>query len=474
MDENKEVKVSELKEGTLLELLWPPSGQWQIGTITHNWKNGEVAIRFEDDPFEEPLSYRLESYQFRVLSSVVKKERDETGSGGVSEQKPEDDGDTPMKQKQQQQEAEAAEDKGEQAADDEIEAIIDYVYNDNNEYGEAFNLYRVKWKGVSLSESTWEPKEHLSNASEMIERYNAQIAECNDNALNIRNVRRSPFDNNLLHDLWNLLHEVGDDEDNRYGAVWESEGRAFQVVDVERFGSNFLSRNKHPLIEDNSYDSFSRRMAVLGFEQETLSKLYHHPCFNAVSSKLIDLVGKNSLPLPDQHDKAALFKSRVLKEREKEREKTAAAAAAATGAVMSSSSSSLPSRPRQHTGGAAPVNMQMHHMYMQRMAPVVRPPTNVVYDLFVPIESDLDLNQCHLWTEHEVAQWIRHLPEWGNYYASKMMQNGVDGRMLLEMSDLQLVMNETDIQAMHRATFIHAVNQLRAIRRKSLLLQYVG
>ena len=64
------------------------------------------------------------------------------------------------------------------------------------------------------------------------------------------------------------------------------------------------------------------------------------------------------------------------------------------------------------------------------------------YGLFVPIETCLDLNQAHLWTEHEVGEWIRHLPDWGNYYAAKFIENGVDGRILLEYNDLELVMKE--------------------------------
>eukprot|EP01084_Bolivina_argentea_P283830 486212_1 len=58
-----------LRDGTIIELLWPPSGQWQKGTITHVWGNGEYAIQFADDPFNEPLSYRLDSYSYRIISS---------------------------------------------------------------------------------------------------------------------------------------------------------------------------------------------------------------------------------------------------------------------------------------------------------------------------------------------------------------------------------------------------------------------
>jgi len=97
------------------------------------------------------------------------------------------------------------------------------------------------------------------------------------------------------------------------------------------------------------------------------------------------------------------------------------------------------------------------------------PISNYDYGLFVPMEANLDLNQAHLWTEHEVAEWIRHLPDWGNYYGAKFIENGVDGRILLEFEDMEMVMKECDIQNMHKATFIYGVNMLRNVRKSGLM-----
>merc|ERR1719361_3411586 len=104
-------------------------------------------------------------------------------------------------------------------------------------------------------------------------------------------------------------------------------------------------------------------------------------------------------------------------------------------------------------------------MKEEKVPPVI---SNYDYGLFVPMEAALDLNQAHLWTEHEVAEWIRHLPDWGNYYVAKVIENGVDGRMLFEFADLELVMKEADIQPIHKATFIYGVNTLRMVRRKGI------
>ena len=284
----------------------------------------------------------------------------------------------------------------------------------------------------------------------MIERYNQQSRACNPNSSKTRTVRRSPFDNNLLHDLWTVLAEHGSNDANQFGVIWESEGRAFQICDVDKFVTNFLSRNKHNIIAEGDYESFSARMTVLGFEQEKESKLYHHPCFNAKSNKLIDFVGKNSIPLPDDEEKAALFKARVLKEKQEHIQP-----------IIDEPMDVYEGRKRMRSE----YDMGAQHGMKEEMPPQI---SNYDYGLFVPMEAALDLNQAHLWTEHEVAEWIRHLPDWGNYYAAKFIENGVDGRILLEFDDMEMVMKECDIQNMHKATFIYGVNMLRNVRKSGL------
>eukprot|EP01083_Nonionella_stella_P012318 34949_1 len=478
MSTTTRVNLDELTVDTTIELLWPPSGQWQTGTITHVWGNGEFAIQFEDDPFDEPLSYRLESYDFRVLSkaaasNTVKTEKKETEPVKSSEPQPQ-----PSIEEKQTETADAtdatatpqateATQEGEATGDaDEIEAVIDYVSNETEEHGDIFNVYRIKWKGFGLSDATWEPKDHLNDASEMIDRYNRQINDCNPNSSNIRNVRRSPFDNNLLHDLWNILGQDNDQNNTEYGVTWASEGRAFQVNDIPNFVAHFLSRNKHNIIDETNYDSFSQRMTVLGFEQEKESRLYHHPCFNKQSNKLIESIGKNSIPLPDDEEKAALFKSRVLKEKQEQTHPVIDELPIheTDGSMMNNAGRKRNRMEMQGYGGMNGGD-DMKKRKMNGLSPEM---SNYNYGLFVPIESNLDLNQCHLWTEHEVAEWIRHLPDWGNYYAAKFIENGVDGRILLEFDDLELVIKEADIQPIHKATFIYGVNTLRSVRRKGI------
>ena len=79
-----------------------------------------------------------------------------------------------------------------------------------------------------------------------------------------------------------------------------SEGRALQVLDTLKFVAQFLSRNKH----QNSYDSFSTCMTVLGFDLPFLN------------TALIEQVGRHSIPLPTADEVAKLFEQRVQREKQ--------------------------------------------------------------------------------------------------------------------------------------------------------------
>ena len=89
------------------------------------------------------------------------------------------------------------------------------------------------------------------------------------------------------------------------------------IVDI--FHVTFIETedNQHNIIKEGDYASFQGRMTTLGFEQDTESNLYHHPCFQSKSKVLIEQIGKYSNPLPNAVDfQAELFRSRVAKEKQ--------------------------------------------------------------------------------------------------------------------------------------------------------------
>jgi len=97
--------------------------------------------------------------------------------------------------------------------------------------------------------------------------------------------------------------------------------------------------------------------------------------------------------------------------------------------------------------------------------------TAKVYDkqleVEIPVESNLDLNECHLWSEDHVATWLHYMNDWGKKYVQAFMDNGVDGRILLEY-DINVVCDECDVSSVDRSQFILAVNQLRTVRTRCL------
>ena len=81
----------------------------------------------------------------------------------------------------------------------------------------------------------------------------------------------------------------------------------------------------------------------------------------------------------------------------------------------------------------------------------------------IPYEANLDLNECHLWTEAHVSIWLNYLSDWGRLYCKKFEENGVDGRILLEF-DTTMIASQCAIKTEHMPQFILAINQLRKVR----------
>jgi M-phase phosphoprotein 8 len=46
-----------------------------------------------------------------------------------------------------------------------VEAVLDSRKNSGRQE------YKIKWKGYSINECTWEPEEHLGNCTELIDRF---------------------------------------------------------------------------------------------------------------------------------------------------------------------------------------------------------------------------------------------------------------------------------------------------------------
>lgn len=50
-----------------------------------------------------------------------------------------------------------------------------------------------------------------------------------------------------------------------------------------------------------------------------------------------------------------------------------------------------------------------------------------------PIQSTLDINDCHNWNEEDISQWL-DVFDFGGMYRQNFLDNAVDGRLLLEIT----------------------------------------
>ena len=69
-NQNSSNNIGDVQIGSVIELLWPKTDEWVTGEIVYDWqKNGEFAIKFPQDPFDEPLTYKLSNYEWRLLEN---------------------------------------------------------------------------------------------------------------------------------------------------------------------------------------------------------------------------------------------------------------------------------------------------------------------------------------------------------------------------------------------------------------------
>lgn len=130
--------MADVTIGATIEILFTNTNEWKRGNVVEKTPEqiNSFKIKLNDDDFEEPLSYSLDKYQYRLVTVET-----ET----------------------------AAEPQGEVY---EVEQITDKRYDEDGTV-----LYRVKWKGYADAESTWEPLAHLESAKNLVKEYDDKQAK---------------------------------------------------------------------------------------------------------------------------------------------------------------------------------------------------------------------------------------------------------------------------------------------------------
>jgi len=130
-----------LAKGTKIELYWPEQEKWTSGVVIAHRENNKYSISLEDDGFEEALTYDLDKYKFKVVSN---------------------DNTTTQTQTQQATATAPEEEMPEDVF--EVECVLEKRFDQDGSIS-----YKVKWKGYTLDECTWEPLEHLGAAKNLVD-----------------------------------------------------------------------------------------------------------------------------------------------------------------------------------------------------------------------------------------------------------------------------------------------------------------
>lgn len=82
----------------------------------------------------------------------------------------------------------------------------------------------------------------------------------------------------------------------------------------------------------------------------------------------------------------------------------------------------------------------------------------------MPVNADLDINNCHLWSEQDVSIWLDCF-EFANNYRQSFVENAVDGRLLLEVT-YPTLFDEIGVKnAKHQQELKTAINCLKKTRQ---------
>jgi len=82
----------------------------------------------------------------------------------------------------------------------------------------------------------------------------------------------------------------------------------------------------------------------------------------------------------------------------------------------------------------------------------------------LPAGTNLDINQCHNWSEQDVSQWL-NIFDFAETYRKKFLDNAVDGRLLLELTCLTLFQVLGISDKSHQQKFETAITVLKRARQ---------
>lgn len=371
--------------GAKIKLFWPIEKKWSNGIITNIYDNGGMcAVKFDDDSISESVTFNLNKYKYCIMEN--NKNEEITLLDDVYE----------------------------------VEAVTEKYFNENGK-----PLYKVKWKGYSHEESTWEPIEHLQSAIRLV-----QVFE--DNLFwKLKREKHTEINKPLSkkkHSIekyrWLLdLHDILSNPETQSILRWIND-QNFEVSDLQTFTKNIMP-NISKLLETKIYflnlENCDFVQMPLGINLRFSNPRFIHSSIQFLYN--IDLTVSHIL----------FYQNRFLKFR-------------------SNRVYSIPYK-RQYRG-----------LELETYSGI----EEVKYWPCFLEGRLLDINNCHNWSEYEVCNWLDCF-DWGLKYKEVFYENAVDGRLLLEVTYPILFQELNIVNPIHQKQLKVAIDALKRARPIILL-----
>lgn len=294
----------------------------------------------------------------------------------------------------------------------EVEAVTEKYFDENGK-----QLYKVKWKGYSDNESTWEPIEHLQSAIRLV-----QVFE--DNLFwKLKREKQTeiikPLNQNIEKYKWLLdLHDILNNPETQRILRWIND-QNFEVSDLQTFTANIMP-NISKLISTKLYflrlENSDFMQMPLGVNLRFSNRYFTHSS--------IQFLYNINLTVPD----TLFYKKRFLKFRS--------------------------NRPY-----SIECQRQSGEIELQSCSGI----EEIKYWPCFLEGTLLDINKCHNWSEYEVCNWLDCF-DWGLEYKEIFYENGIDGRFLLEIT-YPILFQELNVNnPVHRKQLKVAIDVLKRAR----------
>jgi len=358
--------------GAKIKIFCPIERKWSTGIITDN-NEGMYSVKFSDSNLSNSVIYNLNKYKYCIMKNKDSDLRKKTNNTY------------------------------------EVEAITEKYVDKTGR-----RLYKIKWKGYSDDESTWEPIEHLQSALKLIQAFEKKLSWKikNEKELKIfKPVVPKAETYSWLLNLHRVLSSVG----TQHILKW-IDNQNFEVLDIQAFTSDKMT---------NTTKLFTAKIYFICLENHGFEQM---PVTNNIRLTNHDFIRSNfqflyNIDLTISH--ISFYQNRFFKFTRKE--------------------NSIGYQKQN-------INLKLFLQFEE-----------IKYWPIFLKQVSLNINKCHVWSEYEVCKWLDCFV-WGLRYKEIFYENAIDGRLLLEVTYPVLFHELKIVDPIHQKQLEVAIDVLKRAR----------